>query len=160
MSIAPGAVERVSVSVVINKDLMDGEKASVANMVARAVGGDPQRDVFVEGIEFSNDFVKTLQDITDFQQQQARMRNYILLGVLFLFLLAIIYFLRRFSHRKRRQEEALLAEQIMLAQDEAVASRSIEEEMEGDQIFTEIQKYARRRPEDIAKVLRTWMDEE
>lgn len=165
LNVAPGAVEKLTVSVVVNRDLGEDEKYSIAQMVGNAIGYDPERDqVSVEGIEFNNDLIKTMTEAVEREQRQKMLKRYlILIGLALVGITGFVLYRRRQARILQEEEERILAEELKVAQEEAAAAQEdkekIPEPTESD-IYKNIERYARRRPEDVAKVLKTWLNEE
>ena len=151
-------------SVVINRSLTDGEKESIALLVGNAIGYNPDRDqITVEGMEFQNDMAKLLAGELERQRsEQQRMRNMILVGIGLVALVAFIAIRTVMSRKRRVREEEKLAQE-MLAMQQAAAAKIEEEpplEIRDSDIFQKIEKHARRNPEDVAKVIKTWLMED
>jgi len=163
LTVAPGAVNRLSVSVVVNRSLTDSEKESIALLVGNAIGYNPERDqITIEGMEFKNDMAKLLVDEMERQRtEQQRMRNLILVGIGLIVLLAFLVIRGIVGRRKRNQEEKKLAQE-MLAMQQAAAAKVEEEQLEikDSDIFQKIERHARRNPEDVAKIIKTWLMED
>lgn len=165
LNVAPGAVEKLTVSVVVNRDLGEDEKYSIAQMVGNAIGYDPERDqVSVEGIEFNNDLMKTMTEAAEREQKQKMLKRYlILIGLAIAGITGFVLYRRRQARILQQEEEKILAEEFKAAQEAAAAQSEEKDEMSKpteSRIYKNIEKYARRRPEDIAKVLKTWLNED
>lgn len=163
LTIAQGAVDKLTVSVVINRELNEDEKYSIAQMVGNAIGCDYDRDqVSVEGMEFRNDLADFFAGEMDRQEQRARLRKYMIFGGAALLLL-LLFVLYRWNKRKKEQEQAeeIIAQELYEV-GEAAAAQEDEEDLEKEKsgIYEKIEKYAHRKPEDVAKVLRTWLSED
>jgi len=158
----PGAVNRLTVSVVINRELSESDKESIASMVGNAIGYDPERDqISVEGMEFQNEMARLLADeVARQQREQQRMRIYRIAGIVLVALLAFIA-IRTIISKRRKLEEEELAEE-MLAMQQAAVSKTEEESLEvkDNEIYRKIERHARRNPEDVAKVIKTWLIED
>lgn len=164
LSVAPGFVDRLTVSVVVNQNLTEDEKYSIAQIVGNAIGYNPDRDqVSVEGMEFENPYEKYLTQIEEREQRQKDLQRYIAIAALLLALTTGVVLYRR---RKIKEQEAIeeeqLQEELKAVQEAAAAQEEVEaviEPLESD-VYKNIMRHARRRPEDIAKVLRTWLTED
>ncbi|TYP59933.1 flagellar basal-body MS-ring/collar protein FliF [Thermosediminibacter litoriperuensis] len=156
LTVAPGTVKKITVSVVINRDLNDEEKNKIATLVGNAIGYDIQRDqITVEGMTFNNQLADILsKQLTEENQRKERQRMLIIISAAAAAILFIIAY-RIATERRRRMEEERLAHELAAAQQ--AASQVSEEKQE---VFSDIEKLARRRPEDVAKILRTWLNEE
>lgn len=163
LTVAPGAVNKLTVSVVVNRELNDNEKDSVALMVGNAVGYSPERDqISIEGMEFKNDMAKFFQDeMARQQKEKERLRNLRIGAVALTALLAFIVIRTIVSRKKKVLEEEKLSEE-MLAMQQAAAAQAEEEvvEVKSSGTYEKIEKHARRMPEDVAKVLKTWLSED
>ena len=162
LTVMPGAVNRLTVSVVINRELSESDKESIASMVGNAIGYDPERDqISVEGMEFQNEMARLLADeVARQQREQQRMRIYRIAGIVLVALLAFIA-IRTIISKRRKLEEEELAEE-MLAMQQAAVSKTEEESLEvkDNEIYRKIERHARRNPEDVAKVIKTWLIED
>ncbi|HHX23625.1 MAG TPA: flagellar M-ring protein FliF [Thermoanaerobacterales bacterium] len=163
LTIAPGAVDKLTVSVVVNRELKNEERESIAAMVGNAIGYNPERDqISVEGIEFENKLAEFFADENArIEHERARNRN-IMFIVALVFLLLLFVIIRTVMNRRRqKQEEDRLSEELIEMQ-QAAASRESDEQLlaQDDSYYAKIEKYARRSPEDIAKVLKTWLSED
>jgi flagellar M-ring protein FliF len=163
LTVAPGAVNKLTVSVVINRELNETEKNSIAQVVGNAIGYTPERDqISIEGMEFNNDLSTFFADeMTRQQKERAKSRYFAVGGVI---LLAIIIFsvMKGLGSRKRqRAEEERLSQELFEMQQAAATQVSIEnlEDIKSD-VYDKLEKYSRRKPEDVAKVLKTWLSEE
>lgn len=157
ISVAPGAVKKLTVSVVINRELTDEEKDRIVALVGNAVGYDIQRDqITVEGMAFDTQ----LSDILARQlaeEARNRQRQRIMVIATLLALAAIAAFAYRNSVRRkfRAMEEEKLAQKLAEAQQ--AASVEIDEK---EELYKNVQRLARQRPEEVAKIIRTWLNEE
>lgn len=163
LTVAPGAVDRLSVSVVVNRELNDSEKDSIALMVGNAIGYNPERDqISVEGMEFQNDMARMFADELERQRsEQQRMRYFRIVGIALTALLVFIAIRMIINRRKTKLEEEKLAEE-MLAMQQAAATKIEDESLEAkdSDIYKKLEKHARRNPEDVAKVIKTWLSED
>ncbi|NMA55818.1 MAG: flagellar M-ring protein FliF, partial [Firmicutes bacterium] len=163
LTVAPGAVNKLTVSVVVNRRLNDNEKESIALVVGNAIGYDPERDqISVEGMEFESDVAKIFADeIAREQMEKRRLRNFRIAGIALATLLAIALIRMILNRRRLALEKERLSEE-MLAMQQAAAAKTRDEALEAKDngTYAKIEKYARRKPEDVAKVLKTWLMED
>lgn len=162
LTVAPGAVDKLTVSVVVNRELDQNEKNSIVQMVGNAIGYDPDRDqVSVEGIAFKNDLADFFAGEKSRQEQRARLRNFLILGAILLGILSFVIYKVVSNRKKRRLEEEERIAEEMLEMQQAAAAQEVDEPLELERsAYEKIEKHARRRPEDVAKVLRTWLSED
>lgn len=162
ITIAPGAVKKLTVSVVINRNLTDEEKNKIASLVGSAIGFDSNRDIItVEGMTFERSLTESLaKQMEEDKKSQARQRVYILVISSFALMLFFVIARRLLTARKRAMEEKL-AEQLILQQ--AATSSKAEEDLnilEAKNRTRDIEILVKNRPEDVAKIIRSWLNEE
>jgi flagellar M-ring protein FliF len=150
--IAPGTVRRLSVSVVVNRDLTPADAARLEKLVAAAVGSDPRRSdqIVITGMPFNTDLAKTVAaDIA------AARRNQLIVtgaGAGLALLLGLVLFMRaRRVARTRSETPVLVAEEV-------AELKSLEESRTRAQ--EDLQRLFRSRPQSAAEVIRTWLVEE
>jgi flagellar M-ring protein FliF len=157
IAVAPGAVRKLTVSVVINRELTDGEKEKIVALVGNAVGYDIQRDqITVEGMAFDTQLTDMLSRQLS-EEAKSRQRQRILVIITVLVLAAAMVFLYRTLRRRKLQIEEAAELSQKLAEAQQAASVEIDENKE---LFKNIERLARQRPEEVAKILRTWLNEE
>ncbi len=163
LTVAPGAVDKLTVSVVINQELNNTEKDSIIQVVGNAIGYNPERDqISVEGMEFKNDMAKFFADeMARQQKEKERMRNIKIAGLILSIILVFIIIRTILNRRKSIIEEERISEE-MLAMQQAAATQAQDEsqEVKESSIYDKIEKLARRKPEDVAKVLKSWLKED
>ncbi|SHM10449.1 flagellar M-ring protein FliF [Caldanaerovirga acetigignens] len=156
IAVAPGAVRKLTVSVVINRELTDDEKEKIVALVGNAVGYDIQRDqITVEGMAFDTQLADMLSRQLS-EEARSRQRQMVIIIVTVLAFVAILVVLyRNLMRRKLQMEEEKLAQKLTEAQQ--AASVEIDEK---EELFKNIERLARQRPEEVAKIIRTWLNEE
>ena len=151
---APGTVNRLSVAVWLHGDMDEATKDIVRETVAAASGIDYQRgdQLTVESLPFyTPDLLPETQVVEAGSSIQI---PYIVLVVL-ASLLVIIFVLRR---RARKQREKTALEEMAAVtelKDETQASESPRITLE-----KELRLIARQKPEEVAKVLQSWLADE
>ena len=63
------------------------------------------------------------------------------------------------EQRRRRLEEERLSEELLQMQ-QAAATQAQDDVFERNAIYEKVEKHAHRRPEDVAKVLKSWLRED
>ena len=175
--VAPGSVKRLSVAVVVDKELTSKQQKVIEDMVKGATGFTEQRDqISVAGMPFNTDY----QDELNREMAQAEKQKMLLIygGLAALALLVIGGVLANLMIKRRRAKEleaALAAEEdeeaeitgdglgekvaIMPLPIEAVKDETPEERLRR-MIRDEVEKVAKDQPNDTAQLLRTWLAEE
>lgn len=164
----PGSIKRVTVAVLVDNSIPKAQQASLTKTVASAIGINPVRGdtIAVENIQFNTDFAdKQRKEEEDYAKQQQQMLM-LKVGLAVLALLAILYYFYRKRALKREEEEALEAlalepQPVDAVDEEAAAQEELSaQEKERTEQRNSIEKFAKSRPEDVAQVLRVWLEEE
>ncbi len=159
--VSPGSVKKLTVSVVINKELTEEERNIIADIVGSSIGYEPDRDtITVEGIAFDT----SLQDrINAAMESESQRRDLILKGsaVAVVLLLGFIIFMAIRRNRTRRAKQVVKVDTAYTPE----IKKDMIEELEGltdeqSREYREVKRLAWNKPEDVAKLLRTWLNEE
>lgn len=176
---APGSVNRVTASVILDGVLDNATKTAVENSVKSAVGYDEKRgdSVSVEGIPFDTSYKdsakKDLEDMNKEVLKKKQAKMYALYAVLAAIILgAIIAFIIK-KRREKAEEEALEEEELephiidQVIDDNEVKEEEpkfkpieLEEENEQTRIEKEIRKYAMDKPEQVVEIIKSWLAED
>ncbi|WP_027624834.1 flagellar basal-body MS-ring/collar protein FliF [Clostridium lundense] len=171
---APGAVERLTVSVVLDGTLDNATRTAVTNSVASAVGYDQKRGdtISVEGIPFDTaakeKVNKDLEEMKKEEEAQKRAKLYTGLGILAgIAVIGLITFLIR---RKKKEdiEEDMETQgiDVVIADDTPAEEQAkfkpiqLDVENEKTHIEKEIRKYATEKPEQVADIIKSWLAED
>jgi len=163
--VAPGAVKRMTVSVIVSDKISNQQQEVIRNLVAGVVGYDEERgdQIVVEGISFDTTYQDQVKQQLAKEESARQWKRWGLIGAVLLILAAAAFIIIR---RRRQQEEdegidLVADEQITIPQSvtDAVEEKT-PEELEKERIFNEVKELAQRKPEDFAQVIRTWMNED
>ncbi len=177
--IAPGAVERLSVAVVVNGTLTDEEEQMLSGVVSAALGSDLGRNdsVVVTGLPFDTSLADQLREHAEAgtptvpaeEVAEMPLPYYIGAGAALLVALGLaVLVLRR---RRRHHAEELLDElegpgvDLVSAEDNGEARRQREALLETigvkrDGLRSTAKEMADENPAKVAQLLRTWLAEE
>lgn len=186
--VAPGSVKRLSVSIMADSDVVtDGQLAQIETIVASASGIDITRgdQIKVAALPFDKTGIDQEQQQRDAAARSQQISRYVELGIgAFLALIFIIIVLRMRSKRKAESrgfdfngelqpvplaaaEELLLAQQQAQQQAEREAELKVAqkkkksaEEIEKQKVKEAVELYAESNPDDVAKLVKTWLAEE
>lgn len=170
--VAPGSVKRLSVAVVVDKDITSKEQKVIEDAVKNASGFDSQRgdQISVAGMPFNTAYQDEMNRAIAQADKQRQMLMYGGLAALALLLIggviaSIVAKRRRAKATALEQEaeEEMEITPIPIARvDEAAAQEPEEtpEEKLRRQIKDQVEKVAKDHPDDIAQLLRTWLAEE
>lgn len=175
VTVAPGAVKRLSVSVVVNKQLTAEQEDQLRRLVTAAVGLDANRSdqVSVVGLPFDTSLAEAVKAGLEGQQPPApapagpRWLRYAVWAGAGLLLVAFLVLAIRLGARRARREQARLAQELealqqRLAQERAMAEaqRARAAQAAQEELQTQVTNLARQRPEEVAQIIRSWLSEE
>lgn len=171
---APGTIENVSASVVVNAK---EEGRNLELLVRNALGISPEMDDGNIEIEYAGDFEEgPEQTLPDFNFIAATVSwfssNWWIVLLAFLVLIGLITGIRLVLNRRRRQAEGEIEEaeeeSLVIPEEEVEEEEVITEEMKAEQREIEMSKEneeavrdeAKENPELVAELLKIWLNEE
>jgi len=173
---APGDLNRLTVSVVVDGKVSTTTQTSINNIVSQAVGINPQRGdtVSIEGLRFDtslqNAATKAQAAMNTAQQQQQKnnmIRNIIIGSVIGV--IAIIGFIIFMVKRRKNNQEDEYDDEYEDGLDEVIGDDAkptkpvkyppieFEGHNEKSHMETEIKEYATHKPEQVADVVKSWI---
>ncbi len=173
---APGQVERITTSVVVNGDMDNATKNTIKNLVSDAIGFNEARGdgISVESLAFNDDYkTQAEEEINAMKEAEAKSRRIklIALGVGAVIALILIIVVVSIIRSKRKEdyeedEEAIEGLDVVIGDEtlETVADLykdlDLEAETEREKIMKEVKKYAEKKPEQVADIIKSWMTDE
>ncbi|WP_291572691.1 flagellar basal-body MS-ring/collar protein FliF [Clostridium sp. UBA4548] len=171
---APGQVERVTASIVVNGQIDAQTRMSITNLVSEAIGFDEKRgdNISVESLSFNSeakDLAQKSLDEMKSEEAKAKRNKLIALGVgggaALILLIVILSSMRRRSKAKDDIEDfegidMVIGETITPKPQESFESLNLETETQKDHIIKEVKKYAEQKPEQVADIIKSWLAEE
>ncbi|NPV71232.1 MAG: flagellar M-ring protein FliF [Firmicutes bacterium] len=153
--VAPGTVKRLSVAVIVNRDLTPAEKGAIENTVAAAVGIDPKRQdtITVTGMLFDTTLVDQLKKDME-KPAGVKIPKYAYAGAAALALAIVAGTVFVILRRRRALEPQSIAAEAL----EAVVAES-KEPTPASRAKEHIEKLVRQNPEGVAQLLKTWLAE-
>lgn len=168
--VAPGKIMRVSLSVIIDGDLTPAETNKIKEAVAMAAGVDAERgdQISVVGMPFNNeDTAKMEEALAKREGFQRRMELFklALLPLSILLILGMLFFIVRrfgttFSNNTRYSAGTHREVAAMTNSSENVEMTLSPEALEKKAMQTQINNLIKKNPEEVAKVVKTWLVEE
>ncbi|MBU5488402.1 flagellar M-ring protein FliF [Clostridium sp. MSJ-8] len=168
---APGEVRRLTVSVFINGKLDQETQKAFEDAIKAATGYDATRQdsISVVGMNFDT----TVDDQTQAQidkynaAQKAAERNklikYIVLGVVALLIIGtvIVIVLKKRNSDEEEQEEENILDVVVGDDTEPVEYEPIDfkQDNEKTHIENEIKKYATEKPDQVAEIVKSWLND-
>jgi flagellar M-ring protein FliF len=159
----PGEIKRLSVAVIIDGELTTQEQSNIEKIIAKAAGINETRgdSVSITSLPFNTESYSQIQEQIEKEAARENMMELIKYGVLGLGVLAafalVFLFLRRgFS---RTVQPQAVSQQISTNIDE-MYNKLTPEEQEKMEVQKRIDKIARTQPENVAKVVKTWLAED
>jgi len=171
---APGQVERITTSVVVNGDIDNATKNTIKNLVSDAIGFDEKRGdgISVESLAFNNDYkTQAEEEINAMKEAEAKSRMVKLIalgiGIVIAIILIIVFILILRGKRKEEEDEEAIEGLDVVVGDETLETVAdlykdldLEAESEKEIIMKEVKKYAEKKPEQVADIIKSWMTEE
>jgi len=161
---APGQIENLSVAVIIDGELTQEEEAEIQTIVARAAGINEERgdSVSITSLPFNTDSYTQLQEQMEQEASRQRMIELVKYGVLGFGILAILIFAFLIVRRvlNSRKIEPQLTQPQTVSDYEAMLEQMTPQDQEKLQVQKRIEKIAKTQPENVAKVIRTWLAED
>lgn len=176
--VSPGTIKRLTVSVVINGNVNAQTQVAINNIVSQAVGLDAQRGdtISIEGLKFDTSSQKAAQKAIDemnLEKQQAQKQKLIMYAVAggAALLALIIGFIILGRKKKKNNEEiepaeeghiidTVVGEADVKKEKPQFAPIDFEEDDEKNHMEKEIRKYATTKPEQVADVVKAWLNED
>ena len=163
---APGMITKLSVSVIVDGEITDEERVSLENVVASASGLDFERGdlINVVGMPFNTEAFESLQESIANELRNQQIRTYINYGLMVLGILGLIglgFLLKRRSDR--RPEVSLAGARIGdISSDFSIDSLEDLDPLTAEkaEIQRKVERLAKTQPEDVAKVIKSWLMED
>lgn len=159
---APGQVESMTVAIILNKgslpegELTDELKKEISDLIFAATGLDTKH-VEVSAISFNNE-LSVQHDINeDMKQGSPSWLKYLLFGLGVASVSAIITIV---LYRRRKHGEIDINEMIEQKANEMAIIEDIDFDSEKSKIKEQINKFVDKKPDAVAQLLRTWLNEE
>lgn len=167
---APGTVEQISVAVIVNEQLNPAEQAEITNALQTAIGYDINRGdlVTVSSLSFDDSLEEQIQQAQIAQTEREKREMYIyagLISLILLILLILIISLRQPS--KEVVQETVQPQNLDVTVDDSLDK--LEEELAATNLSTEEKKLKKmkeeiaslvsKKPEEVANILKNWLQE-
>lgn len=164
---APGSIKRLTVAVLVDSNMDKAQQDSLMRTVASTVGINPARGdaISVESISFNTE----LADKQRKEEEAAKFQDKLIFWAKILVpLLSIVAIVAFMLYRRRKEEEAaaeaemdeLAAALAVEAAPEEISEADTPEDNERKQQRETIEKFAKAKPEDVAQLLKTWLNDE
>ncbi|MEG1256014.1 flagellar basal-body MS-ring/collar protein FliF [Clostridium sp.] len=173
---APGQVDRITASVVINGDLDPVTKGTIKNLVADAIGYNADRGdgISIESLNFDEDFKTQAEEeinamkAAELKAQRNKIIALIVGAVVGLIVIIIIISMLRSKKNKDKEEdeEAVDGLDVIVGNEELETAAdlyktlNLEAETEKEKVMKEVKKYAEKKPDQVAEIIKSWLSEE
>jgi len=166
--VAPGSVKRLSVAVVIDKEIDTKQQTDIENLVKSAIGFDGTRgdQISLAGIPFNTEY----QDEMNKQIAAAEKFQMLLYGgvaaaaLLVIAVVAVIALKRRKASAEIPVMDELKVGPFRVNEvtaDDGIQEKELtSEEREMHRIKERVEKVAKDQPDDVAQLIRTWLAQE
>ncbi len=165
---APGVIERLSVSVMINQEMVDGDNDAIREAVQAAMGYNEERGdiVSVSAVQFDDSIQQLFEErrLAE-EEQRANLIRFIVIIIVVLIILVVIILRRQSSDTntttKTTKESENIDYTVSDAEEEMAPTQELsEEEQERKRILGELRGLVQDQPEEIAELVRSWLIEE
>lgn len=170
---ALGKIRKVSISVVLNSNspyfkttqFNDVEKKKFEDIVKSAISFDEKRgdSINIAAMPFNTEFIDKF-NADEAKKKKTEMFAWVAVAVIiFLFLIAVfVYVAKKKKELEKLQEEERKKFEELIPEFEEITmgDQLTAEEQERREKEDQIKQIARERPEEVANLLRTWMNEE
>jgi len=167
--VAPGKVTKVSLSVLIDGELTPEEQEKITDAVSKAGGIDTARgdQVSIVGMPFNNAEQERMRQEMAKAEADKQRNEYIKIGLVALAVLAsvgLLFFLLRKFQPSLRQSPGMSVRSELAAAGESQIDIEIPplapEITDKQRMKIQVEKLATTNPEEVAKVIKTWLVEE
>jgi flagellar M-ring protein FliF len=164
--IAPGKITNISLSVLIDGNLTPEEENKIKAAVTMAAGADLNRgdQVSVVGMPFNNEELSKMEDALAQRESFQRRMEYlklILIPLSIILVLGFVFFVvRRIKLFETHYSTSKAREIAATNSEEEVELTLSPEALEKKAMQTQIDKLVKKNPEEVAKVIKTWLVEE
>lgn len=172
-SVAPGSVKRMTVTVIVDNEMTQKQLDAITRSVSDAAGIDQQRGdrVTILGIPYDRSFANAAQtDLAATSHNKNRDTMIFVFEVLGMLLAFYLMYRALFGNKEKKRLIGAEDENMgidFLVGDEPLApgmmpklSKLSPEELEKQKLVEEIEELARKNPQDVASLIRTWMVED
>ena len=168
---APGAIKKITASIVLDGNMDENTRTSVNNLVAKAIGYSEERgdSISVEGLEFNvqskKEAEQALLDIENANKLAKKEALYTRIaygaGAILLFIILLVA-IRRSGKKTETVSEGIdmvIGDNITPKQQELFAPIEFEVNDKKSHIEKEV-KYAAEKPEQVADIIKSWLTED
>ncbi len=164
---APGTLERLSVSVMVNSngELSQERQESIRQAVSAAVGYQPDRgdEISVVGMTFNDDLQQEADQALAAEQAKEQQLLWLIAAAIagLILLLAVLFFRSRAGEEEEELEAGQEIDYVVEEAEEefAVGEELSEEKKERQQLIRQLQDLATDQPEELAELIKSWMEE-
>ncbi|MHB0885365.1 MAG: flagellar basal-body MS-ring/collar protein FliF [Bacillota bacterium] len=162
--VAPGTVKRLSVAVVVNRDLSAKEQTAIEDTVRASIGFDTARNdqITVSGIKFDTSMAEAVAADMTRTSKQNQWTGLAVRGALAL-VVGFVLWRILFGTGKKREEilsDVFTSEERRAQVIAELGEELPPEEVERRKLHDQIDQLAKKKPEEFAKLLKTWLAEE
>ena len=165
---APGDVEQISVSVILNGEHDEESMANIQNAVQGAIGYQEDRNdiVNVSSMQFDDSLETEVAQAQSAATAESTRKMYIygaLIAFILLMLTTLFFVLNRSSEDEYEAGEAIdmmVSDEMKNAEGETAAAELSEEEKERKKMKEDIEQLVNDKPEEVAQLLKGWLQDE
>jgi len=155
--VTPGTIKRLSVAVVVNRNLEEDMKDSIIETVSAALGLDSSRQdqISVTGVFFDSTLAETIGSALAPEETFPRVYIYAAIGAVALILGIVIFFVMR-RRRSEDQEVVLPSPEILGEELPSIPPETLARQRSRENV----ERLARTNPEVVATLIKSWLLED
>lgn len=167
---APGELKRLTASVVIDSNLEQNVQDALEKAVSNAIGINSERGDSISIVGITFDPLTKEENQSEFdginqllaKEQKNKLIVYSVIGVLAIIMLIFILIIRKRKSTNKKEKENILDVVIddrSLEKEERVPSIDFNSINPKVQMENDIKKYATEKPEQVADIIKSWLNE-
>lgn len=167
---APGEVKRVTASVVVDGTLDNATTEAIKGLVGTAIGYKQDRGDQISVVSMNFDptqkeaVEKEIKDM-ELQAKKQKITKVVIFAVIAIVIIILIGLLILLIKRRREEKEDLEEDRrlnVVIDDNTAASFDPIDFEMKDEKthVESEIKKYATNKPEQVADIIKSWLNEE
>jgi len=159
---APGSLERLSVGVIINQPVDQGQIDGIEQTLATAIGFDEGRgdSLNVAQVAFDDSLAREMETMAAAEEAARRQEMYIYLGAILTMAFILFYIVRRLTAGRKIPAKKAVEEGFEEEPGKEGRQELTQEEKERQEIKREISRLINEKPEKAANLLKAWLVEE
>lgn len=164
--VAPGAIKRITVAVLVDAAINQAQQDSISKAVASTIGLNTARGdvISVDSIAFNTELMdKQRQEAANLEQQQNQM-YWLKIAAGVLGIIFILFVIRLIARRRQNEQDleitTMAATTAATVEAEPQPVEMSPQEKERQKMRESLEKLARSKPDEVAQIIRAWLADE